>query len=111
MENETQAISVSSSKDDACPRSNIPTPDISGWDTEPPLPSGHIFYPLTNDFMFKYSFQENLYALKGLLSALLFIDVDMIHSIVILNPIQPGDTPNDKTCILDIKLLLNVSAT
>ena len=62
---------------------------------------------LTNDLMFKYSFQRNLYGLKGLLGATLSIDPETIQSIVIENPVELGNSIDDKTLILDLKITLN----
>ncbi|MCQ2080322.1 MAG: Rpn family recombination-promoting nuclease/putative transposase [Lachnospiraceae bacterium] len=72
--------------------------------------TGALKYTLLNDFLSKYSFQKDLYALKGLLAALLQIGLDEITDIVILNPIEPGNDITEKDCILDIKLELNNSS-
>lgn len=69
--------------------------------------TGALKYTLLNDFLSKYSFQKDLYALKGLLAALLKINIDDITDIEILNPIEPGNDITEKDCILDIKLELN----
>ena len=87
--------------------SSIPTPDISKWDQEKQLLSGPMPVRMTNDFMFKYSLQNNPYGLKGFLAAVLSIDAETIQTILIQNPIMPGDVLDDKTFILDIRLLLN----
>ena len=68
---------------------------------------GPMKYTLTNDFLSKYSLQNDLYALSGLLAALLNIDVENITALKILNPIEPGTSMSEKECILDIKLILN----
>ena len=70
---------------------------------------GRMKYSLMNDFLSKYSFQNNLYALAGLLSSLLKIDQNTITDIEILNPIKPADAINEKLCVLDINLELNHS--
>ena len=64
-------------------------------------------YGLINDYMFRAVFQTSEEALKGLLSALLYIPEDEILSCVICNPIILGDAIDEKTCILDIRVLLN----
>ena len=69
--------------------------------------TGQLPYTLTNDFFFKAFLQKNETALRGLLSALLSIKLDEISSVLITNPIQEGETVDDKNIILDIKLLLN----
>ena len=64
-------------------------------------------YGLTNDYMFRSVFQTSEEALRGLLSALLYIPEEEILSCEICNPIILGDAIDDKTCILDIRVLLN----
>lgn len=69
--------------------------------------TGSIRYGLTNDYMFRAVFQKSEEALRHLLSALLWIPYESIVSCDIQNPILLGDTIDEKTCILDIRLLLN----
>ena len=69
--------------------------------------TGELPYKMTNDYLFKAFFQKNEPALKGLLCAILSLQPEDISSIEITNPIQIGETIDDKTVILDIKLLLN----
>lgn len=64
-------------------------------------------YGLTNDYMFRSVFQSSKAALRGLLSALLYIPEEEIVSCEICNPIILGDAIDEKTCILDIRVLLN----
>ena len=64
-------------------------------------------YGLTNDYMFRSVFQTSKEALKGLLSALLYIPAEEILSCEICNPIILGTAIDEKTCILDIRVLLN----
>ena len=71
------------------------------------LPTGPLAYNLTNDYMFKAFLQRNEAALRGLVSALLRIDISTINSISIMNPIELGSFVTDKIMILDIKLMLN----
>ena len=68
---------------------------------------GPLPYSLMNDFLSKYSLQEDLFALAGLLAALLKIPIDSITNIYVLNPITPGEHIADKDYVLDIKLELN----
>ena len=68
---------------------------------------GEMEYTLMNDFLAKYGFQKDGYALRGFLAAVLNISVDEIVDIDIRNPIEPGDAVGDKECILDIKVILN----
>ena len=64
-------------------------------------------YGLVNDYMFRAVFQTSEEALRGLLSALLYISEEEISSCLICNPIILGDAIDEKTCILDIRVLLN----
>ena len=64
-------------------------------------------YGLINDYMFRAVVQTSEDALRGLLSALLYIPEEEILSCVICNPIILGDAIDEKTCILDIRVLLN----
>lgn len=60
-----------------------------------------------NDYIFKVFLQRNETALRGLLCALLNLKEEEICSVEILNPILEGETIDNKTVILDIRLLLN----
>lgn len=71
------------------------------------LPTGKLKYPLTNDFMFKAVLQRNEMALKGLLCALLHLEMKEITAIRILNPIEIGGMIDEKMMVLDLKLELN----
>ena len=71
------------------------------------FPTGKIRYTMRNDYMFKAVLQKNKRALTGLLAALLSKPVESIMDIEIMNPIELGEAIDDKTCILDIKLILN----
>lgn len=71
--------------------------------------TGSIQYHLTNDYMFRAVMQRNENVLKHLLCAILQITVSSVTSLEIQNPIVLGEEINSKTCILDIKLLLNNS--
>lgn len=68
---------------------------------------GRLKYTLLNDFLSKYSFQNDLFALRGLLAALLHIKFEDITDITILNPIEPGNAITEKECVLDINLEFN----
>lgn len=68
---------------------------------------GPIQYGLTNDYMFRAVFQESGESLTYLLSALLNIPAEEILSCEVMNPIVLGETMDDKTCVLDIKVNLN----
>ena len=68
---------------------------------------GRIRYTLMNDYMFRVILQKHKKVLKGLICAVLNINKEDISDIVILNPINPGESVDDKTFILDIKVMLN----
>lgn len=68
---------------------------------------GKIQYKITNDFIFKTVFQQNLKALKGLLCAFLDMKLEEIRTVKVLNPIREGDVINDKSVILDLRLEMN----
>lgn len=69
--------------------------------------SGRLPYSLTNDYMFRAVLQENNDVLKHLIAALLDIPYEDISSCVITNPIVLGESFQDKTVIMDVRILLN----
>lgn len=69
--------------------------------------TGKIDYGLTNDYMFRVILQRHINVLKALICALLHLQPDEIKEVYIRNPIQPGDTVDDKEFILDIEVLFN----
>ena len=82
----------------------------------PPMPEilaqlselhGKLPYKLTNDYLFRAVFQTNKKVLKELMAAVLHLDSAEIRELDILNPILLGEAMNEKTCILDLFLLMN----
>lgn len=69
--------------------------------------AGKVRYRLTNDYLFRAVMQRNKKVLIGLLSALLYLKPEDIESIEITNPIILGEEIDEKTFILDIKIILN----
>ncbi len=69
--------------------------------------TGPISIPLTNDYLFRAMLQRNNKVLKGLISSLLKLSPDKIHSVIITNPILLGEAISDKEFFLDIALILN----
>ncbi len=69
--------------------------------------TGKIDYTLMNDYMFRAVLQENKKVLKGLIASLLHLSPKSIKSTHILNPIELGKSYDDKTFVLDVKVLLN----
>ena len=72
--------------------------------------TGSIRFNMTNDFMFKTVLQQKNHVLIGLICALLHMDESAIKSAIVQNPITPGEVIDDKTVILDVKVLLNNGA-
>lgn len=72
---------------------------------------GEIEYNMLNDYVFRIVFQENKYALKGLLSSILHLDEDSIIGIEIKNTVQPGVSIADKEYRMDILVTLNNHTT
>ncbi|MCM1179255.1 MAG: Rpn family recombination-promoting nuclease/putative transposase [Clostridium sp.] len=68
---------------------------------------GAVPYRLTNDYMFRAVMQKNKNVLKHLICAIMGIDPDNVTDLDICNPIELGEKINSKTCVLNIKLLLN----
>ena len=70
---------------------------------------GAVRYRLTNDYMFRAVMQKNKNVLKHLICCILGIPVNTVEELDICNPIILGEEMNSKSCILDIKVLLNQS--
>ena len=71
--------------------------------------AGEIPYTATNDFMFHMLMQENKEILRSFLSAVLRVEEDTISDIEVSNPINRGSSIDDKTLVLDIKVIVNHS--
>lgn len=71
--------------------------------------SGPMRFRFTNDYLFRATLQTSDLALKGLVCALLGLSMKDIKECVIENPIELGKTIDEKTSILDVKILLNSS--
>lgn len=69
--------------------------------------TGTIDYNMTNDYMFRAVLQKNNKVLKGLICALLHLEVQEVVSVTITNPIILGDALRDKEFRLDINVVLN----
>lgn len=69
--------------------------------------TGPIDYGMTNDYMFRSVLQRNTTVLKGLICSMLHLSPEDVSSVIITNPIQPGDDINAKEFILDINVLMN----
>lgn len=71
------------------------------------LSTGAIPYNMTNDYMFRVILQENESVLRGLVGSLLHLEQSEIQSVLVTNPIKPGEQIDSKTFVLDINVLLN----
>ena len=71
--------------------------------------TGPVAVGMTNDYMFRIVFQENKYALKGLIASVLQLDPETIADITISNEIKPGQRITDKEYRMDILVLMNNS--
>ena len=69
--------------------------------------TGKVDYSPTNNYMFQALFQENTEALTNLICSILHWPRYKIISLEITNPIVLGKYIENKTFILDIKVLLN----
>ncbi|MBQ9118818.1 MAG: Rpn family recombination-promoting nuclease/putative transposase [Lachnospiraceae bacterium] len=69
--------------------------------------TGKVQYRMANDYLFRAVFQTNQKALTGLLCSLLHLKPEEIQETTIRNPIELGETLDDKTIVLDISILLN----
>lgn len=69
--------------------------------------SGPLTIPMTNDYLFRALLQRNNKVLRGLICSLLHLASANVRSVEITNPIELGTSVNDKTFILDIRILLN----
>ena len=72
--------------------------------------TGEIMFNMTNDYMFRVVNQKNQNVPKGISCAVLHLDLEMVQSAEIQNPIVLGNTIDEKTFVLDINVLLNNSA-
>ena len=81
--------------------------EIKAQILQSPDEQNEVRYKFTNDYMFRAVLQTCEEALCGLLSALLDIPESEIVSCTICNPIILGDAIDEKTCIMDVRLLLN----
>lgn len=71
--------------------------------------TGPVGIPMTNDYLFRALMQRNNNVLKGLICSLLHISPNDITSVIITNPIELGESIDQKTFMLDIKVFLNAS--
>ena len=68
---------------------------------------GELPYTLRNDYLFKIVMESDEKILRALLCSLLNLQEREIDSVKITNPIMLGGNYDDKTIILDIRIILN----
>ena len=71
--------------------------------------TGPVEIGMTNDYMFRIVFQENKFALKGLLESVLHLEPDTIIDLEIKNTIVPGQSISDKEYRMDVLVMMNDS--
>ena len=71
--------------------------------------TGPIGVRMTNDYLFRVLLQENTDVLKALIGSLMHMRFEDIISVTIKNPIEPGKTIDEKSYILDVRVVLNDS--
>ena len=69
--------------------------------------AGPIRYGFTNDYMFHAVLQNSRPVLKSLICSLLHLQPGNIRSIIITNPILPGESFDSKEFVLDVEIVLN----
>ena len=72
--------------------------------------TGDIRYGMTNDYMFRAVLQENNDVLVALICSVLHIPENAVHSASIMNPIILGQHIDEKTVILDVKVMFDNSS-
>ena len=72
--------------------------------------TGGLPVTMTNDYLFRALLQSDNDTLKALLASLLRIDVRDIRKAEITNPILLGESIEDKTFIMDVRVELNYDA-
>ncbi|MDE7222996.1 MAG: Rpn family recombination-promoting nuclease/putative transposase, partial [Acetatifactor sp.] len=71
---------------------------------------GKLPYSLTNDYLFRALLQRNNNVLKHLICVLLHLQPEDVNTVTIENPIVLGEAMDNKTFIMDIKVLLDNNA-
>lgn len=72
--------------------------------------TGPVQFNMTNDYMFRAVNHKNPNVTKGIICAVLHLNPESIQSVEITNPIELGESIDDKTFMLDINVLLNNSS-
>lgn len=64
---------------------------------------GALPIPMSNDYLFRALMQRNTKVLKSLICSLLHLDPADVTSVIILNPIELGETIDEKPIFLTSK--------
>ena len=78
-------------------------PYSDGWREK----SGPIEFRMTNDYLFRILLQRDERTLKALLADVLQISIDAITDIEVTNPIEVGDSIDEKEFHLDVNVVIN----
>ena len=70
---------------------------------------GKLTIPMANDYLFRALLQQNNKILTDLIASLLHLSPSEITSVEITNPIVLGESTNDKTFFLNIRVDLNLN--
>ena len=62
------------------------------------------FYGMGNDYMFRAVLQKSQNVLKKLITELLQLEPKDISHVLILNPIELGNSIGSKDCVLDLEV-------
>ncbi len=69
--------------------------------------TGKLKYTLTNDYLFRALLQQNNEVLRRMTCSLMHLRPEEVKTVSIVNPVVLGNAIDEKTYILDIKVLLN----
>ena len=69
--------------------------------------TGPVTIPMHNDYLFRALLQRNNRVLKGLICSLLHLSDSQVQTVTITNPIELGQTIDNKTFFLDVRVLMN----
>ena len=83
------------------------TTSISGSFASLDSATGPVTIPMNNDYLFRALLQRNNRVLKGLICSLLHLNAEQVQKVTITNPIELGETIDNKTFFLDVRVMMN----
>ena len=93
------------------PENVTPADSVAALETIPDTglesAAGPVTIPMYNDYLFRALLQRNNRVLKGLICALLHLNVEQVLTVIITNPIELGDTIDNRYFFLDVKVLMD----